>query len=176
MSTEIISSKVNSILSKIKELNLPIKIDEIARLQGLKVMPYPLDGTISGVLVIEENGNGIIGFNQNESRVRRRFTIAHELGHYELHKEHSHLFVDREFKQSRLYRSQKSSSDVATKDYETEANSFAAAILMPEDLIRKELENIKIDLGSEQGLKELAKKFDVSSTAMYFRLTNLDLI
>jgi len=47
---------------------------------------------------------------------------------------------------------------------------------MPEVFLRKELAKIKIDLGNEQGLKELANTFDVSSMAMYFRLTNLNLI
>jgi Zn-dependent peptidase ImmA (M78 family) len=102
MTSRIINSKVNAILGKLSEITLPIKIEDIARLEGLKIMPYPLESDVSGVLLIQEDGQGIIGYNQNESRVRRRFTIAHELGHYILHKDESHLFVDKEFK---IYRS-----------------------------------------------------------------------
>jgi len=170
-----INKEVNAILNSMKEISLPIKIEDIARSLGLKIMPYPLDNDVSGLLVIE-NGQGVIGYNQTESRVRRRFTVAHELGHYVLHRKHSDLFVDKEFKQATLYRSVSSSSDKSKVEYEREANAFAAFILMPEALIRKELEKTKIDLGSEDGLKEIAKAFDVSSTAMYFRLTNLELI
>ncbi len=60
--------------------------------------------------------------------------------------------------------------------YEQEANAFAAALLMPEDLIKAEANKASFDLGDERGLKELAKIFDVSSAAMYFRLFNLHLI
>ena len=47
---------------------------------------------------------------------------------------------------------------------------------MHEKILKREMKKTKIDPTSEDGLKELAKTFDVSSTAMYFRLTNLQLI
>ena len=176
MNSKLVSAKANAVLEKFPDISLPVNIEDMARVQGLKVMPYPLDSDVSGVLVIEADGNGIIGYNQNESRVRRRFTIAHELGHYELHRHIAPMFIDKDFKQFTIYRSQDSSSDISKKEYEREANAFAAEILMPADWIKKELEKTKIDLGSEDGLKELAKTFDVSSTAMYYRLTKLELI
>jgi Zn-dependent peptidase ImmA (M78 family) len=60
--------------------------------------------------------------------------------------------------------------------YERDANEFAAVLLMPEELIRSESIKMKIDLANEDGLSHLAKKFDVSSAAMYWRLANLDLL
>ena len=96
-------------------------------------MPYSLGQDISGLLAIENN-QGTIGYNQNESRVRRRFTIAHELGHYELHKNQSALFVDKQFK---IYRSQNSSTVNNNQELEKEANAFAAAVLMPEEFIKR---------------------------------------
>lgn len=77
-----------------------------------------------------DSGKGTIGFNPTESKTRQRFTIAHELGHFELHKQDSGLFVDKEFKM--LFRDQNSSSGEIRK--EQEANAFAAAILMPENI------------------------------------------
>lgn len=176
MTFQNIDSEVNTILSKLADLTLPIKVDDIARSLGLRVLPYPLDNNVSGLLVIEENGKGIIGYNQSESRVRRRFTIAHELGHFILHGNKHHLFVDKEFKEVRFNRSHESAKDSSKRKFEIEANAFAASILMPETFLRKEFEKIKIDLGHEDGMLELAKKFDVSVTAMYIRLTNLELI
>ena len=172
MNLKLINSTANAILNKMNDITLPIKIEDIAKSEGLKVMPYPLEDDVSGLLVIE-NGQGVIGYNENESRVSRRFTVAHELGHYMLHQDQASLFIDKQFK---AYRSQTSPKEASKLELEKEANAFAAAILMPENLLKKELEKTNIDLGSEDGLKELSKTFDVSSTAMYFRLTNLQLI
>lgn len=161
-----INKQAQSLLDKHAIKVLPIKIEDIAKKEGLKVVPYPFGEGISGTLLINEN---VIGYNQTESRVRKRFTIAHELGHFVLHRDKKPVFLDK------LYRFNVPNDD-QNEQYEMEANAFAAAILMPEDLIRKEVESIEIDLGDEQAIKFLARTFDVSTTAMYFRLLNLKLI
>lgn len=168
-----INAQIKSIFSEIKVDSLPVKIEDIAKKCGLRVLPYAFDEDISGVLVIEDNV-GTIGYNQNESRVRRRFTIAHELGHYILHKDRSKLFMDKGFKA--IFRSKNSGMTEETKRMEEEANAFAASILMPDHFLRKELEKIEFDLSSEDDIKNLAKIFDVSSTAMYFRIRNSGLL
>lgn len=171
MNIKLINSKVSSILREFDNVTLPIKIEDIAKSRGLKVLPYPLGDDVSGLLSIE-NGLGTIGYNQTESKVRRRFTIAHELGHYELHRDKSDLFVDKQF----IYRSQNSGDTIEKKIMEQEANYFASAILMPSNLLRKQIESINIDLASETTIKELAKVFEVSSTAMSIRISSLGLI
>jgi Zn-dependent peptidase ImmA (M78 family) len=168
MDIKLINSKVTSILRSLSEINLPIKIEEIAKLRGVKVIPYPLGEDVSGLLSIED-GQGTIGYNQTEPKIRRRFTIAHELGHYELHKDKSDLFVDKQF----IYRSEKSKSTPINQKMEQEANAFASAILMPTDLVRQEVDKIQLDLGSEEAIKELAKIFEVSTTAMSIRMSSL---
>ncbi len=169
MDLVLVNKKVNSILNSLSEIILPIKIEDIVKSRGIKIMPYPLGEDVSGLLAIE--GEKItIGYNQNESRVRKRFTIAHELGHFELHRNQSNLFVDKNFK---LYRSQASANTTLSQKMEKEANAFAAALLMPEQLVKKEVDQIEIDLGNEEAIKKLSKIFDVSTTAMYFRITNL---
>lgn len=170
MTFKAINKIVETILSVLKITELPINIEDIAKARGLSVVPYPLESGVSGILVIEGN-KGTIGYNQEESKVRRRFTIAHELGHYELHRDHSHLFVDKNFKV--MFRNTDLSNEGKDALYEQEANSFAASLLMPEHLVNAQLENVKFDLGNEETIKELAKKFDVSTTAMYFRMLNL---
>ena len=168
MNIKLVNSKVNAILKSLSEKSLPIKIEEIAKSRGLKVMAYPLGDDVSGLLAIQD-GVGTIGYNQNEPKVRRRFTIAHELGHYELHKEKSDLFVDKQF----IYRSQNSGHTPVNQALEQEANYFASAILMPTDQLRKAIEGTNMDLASEEAIKELAKLFEVSTTAMSLRISGL---
>lgn len=171
MNVKLINAKVNSILNTLPDRKLPIKIEEIAKSRGLKVVPYPLGDDVSGLLSIED-GLGTIGYNQTEPKVRRRFTIAHELGHYELHRDKSHLFVDKQF----IYRSENSGNNPINISMEQEANYFASAILIPSDLLRIEIKNVDLDLGSEEAIKELAKKFEVSTTAMSVRISSLGFI
>jgi len=168
MNVKLINSKVNIILKSLAEITLPIKIEEIAKMRGLQVLPYALGDDVSGLLAIQD-GKGTIGYNQNEPKVRKRYTIAHELGHYELHKDKSDLFVDKQF----IFRSQNSASTVVNAIMEQEANYFASAILMPTNHLRKKIEELSLDLVSEQGLTDLAKIFEVSTAAMSIRISGL---
>jgi Zn-dependent peptidase ImmA (M78 family) len=161
--------RVTMVLNSFGEPALPIPIEEIARIRGLKVIPYPLGEDVSGLLSIEKNGQGTIGYNQDEPKVRRRFTVAHELGHYELHKEQSHLFIDKQF----IYRSLNSKNTPVNQVMEVEANTFASAILMPTELVRHEIGHRQIDLANEEVIKDLAGKFEVSVFAMSIRLKDL---
>ncbi len=58
---------------------------------------------------------------------------------------------------------------------EKEANAFALAILMPKEMFLKELKKTKMDLSLNDDLlmKKLAKKFQVSQTAVVFRMVML---
>lgn len=168
MNIKLINSKVNIILKNFPAVSLPIKVEDVAKHRGLKVVAYPLEEEVSGVLAIK-NGEGTIGYNQNEPRVRRRFTIAHELGHFELHRDKSDLFVDKQF----IYRSKTSGDTPENQIMEQEANYFASAILMPSDMVRKEVDKIKLDLADEKAIEKLAAIFDVSTTAMSVRISSL---
>lgn len=168
-----INHRVKDILSSFQIDSIPVKIEDIARFRGLRVLPYAFEEDISGVLVIEGD-QATIGYNQNESRVRRRFTIAHELGHYELHKGRSSMFMDKGYKA--LFRSKNSGHSDEAQIMEQEANAFAASILMPEHILKGIIANTEFDLSSEDDIKNLAKMFDVSSTAMYFRIRNSGLL
>ncbi len=155
---------------------LPIDIIEVAKRLGIKIKPFPFTEDISGTLVIE-NEQATIGYNQFEHRVRIRYTIGHEISHYILHKDTSSVFLDKSFQvQSRgkvHFRSQASKNSEAVLVMEREANALAAALLMPQFLLEKEVKAITFDLGSEEAIKYLARVFDVSSQAMTYRLSNL---
>ena len=102
-----------------------------------------------------------------EDPKRQRFTIAHELGHLRLHSKDQPVFIDKAPKV--MYRNNASATGEIHK--EREANAFAAALLMPKDLIANVIENCKC--GGDDAVKYLAKEFKVSDQAMSFRLSNL---
>lgn len=136
-------------------LRLPIDPYAIAAAVGLHISDLPpekrdLSGEIEG---------DTIYVNPAEPRTRKRFTIAHELGHFVL--EHGHSFRD-------------PSRNFSYSNYEireVEANKFAVELLMPELAIK----HFVINKGITDA-QLLADRFDVSLASLRFRLTNLGLI
>lgn len=159
-----IEEKAEKLLSELKMTKVPINPEVCAHKLNVKVDASLLDDDISGIFVAEGDEYYII-YNQFESLVRQRFTIAHELGHYILHKS-SKLFVDR--KQKSLYRNSTSTTGENLK--EREANAFAAALLMPKGCIEHEIAKLSDEVDV---VDVLAEKFKVSKIAMSFRLSNL---
>jgi hypothetical protein len=139
--------------------SVPVNVLGIAKDLGLNVWGMDLPANISGKIFRDPKNGGPSGFsvavNSTEPAVRQRFTIAHEVSHFLLHRlqlENGDLVDDT------MYRSGLSSKE------ETAANDLAAHILMPMTLINK--------LVSE-GVKDvvsLAERFQVSLTAMRIRL------
>jgi len=161
---------VNEYLSNISIDDLPINIDILVKKLRIDLVNYTFDDDISGVLVLNES-QPTIGVNQGHSEVRRRFTIAHELGHFILHKDQGTMFMDKI-----LFR--KNSEKYSSKDekLEKEANYFAANVLMPENAVRDLFSESIIDFYDDEDIRTLASKFKVSSSAMTYRLINLGLI
>ena len=164
-----IEDLTSRILTELEIESVPIPINKIVRQKGLKLKSFNFGEVVSGALLIKD-GKGTVGYDPEESKVRQRFTIAHELGHYILHGNlNETLFVD---KKSRVhFRDQKSSTGESLQ--EQEANAFAASILMPEKMIKKELSKADNDLSDETQIELLANKFNVSTLAMTYRLANL---
>src|SRR3954470_4270018 len=74
-----------------------------------------------------KQGRYIIGINSSHPETRKRFTIAHEMGHLVLH-QLDQVHVDKQF----LVKLRDDISSQAIDPHEIEANAFAAALLMPE--------------------------------------------
>jgi Zn-dependent peptidase ImmA (M78 family) len=134
---------------------------------GAQVRYSPFDDDLSGMIYIKD-GIPIIGVNSLHHPHRQRFTIAHELGHLELHREMitSKVHVDKDFPV--LMRDPKSAR--GTEKVEIEANQFAAELLMPEALIKQALESEPFDIDDDSPIEELAKKFRVSRQALEYRI------
>lgn len=170
-----IENKAQLILNSLKLHTAPIPVDEVAKRSGVSLVAFDLGEDVSGILHMK-GGAANIGYNPNESKLRQRFTIAHELGHYFLHREDDKIFVDNEnYYQSIMFRTTKQ-LNLSKADYQREkdANAFAAALLMPQTLMQKELKKYNgFDMSDNSMITDLAKKFEVSIPAMSYRIINL---
>src|SRR5436190_10493767 len=109
----------------------PVQVVPIADALGLSVYratDWP--DTTSGMIVRDAERGGASGFaiyvNAKHSEVRRRFTIAHEVAHFVLHRN----LIGDGITEDALYRSGLSDA------FEQEANGLAAEILMHRHLER----------------------------------------
>lgn len=115
----------------------------------------------SGRIVFNENC-GIMRINKNiKERGHRRTVIAHELGHFKLH-------------QNKMRGCTKLEMLTHSKNLpqETEANVFAAELLMPEEWMRDFMRGKKVN---KNLLKEFCEYFGVSITSAALRVSLLDL-
>ena len=141
----------------------PLDIREVVRtVFEIDINETDLGKSVSGFL--ERIGNRwAIYINKNESEVRKRFTIAHELGHFIYHSD-KYVGGGTSIPDQIFFR------DYSTNPMEQEANNFAAALLMPEDTFRK-----YIDEGYDT-VSTLADKFQLSTSAIKYRAYKLGLI
>jgi Zn-dependent peptidase ImmA (M78 family) len=164
-------SAAQRVLSEHGVEEAPVPVDDIAHQLGVVITHVPFEGDISGML-FRAGTKPVIGVNARQSRVRQRFTVAHELGHLQLHPGHD-VHVDRDIKVN--FRDE--ASGRATHVDEIEANAFAAELLMPHRLIHRELlAGIANGVPDDQLVTTLANRFDVSNQAMQFRLINLGIL
>lgn len=149
-----------------KHIGPPVNIEAIIRSMGIELdKKADLESEISGQLERIGAGKYRISANKSDHYLRQRFTMAHELGHFLLH---AHLIGDG-LDDSRAYRSVadgKFFNENIGPTQETEANRFAARLLMPKS---KLAEQATIDKETSQ----LAKEFQVSRQAMEIRLQSL---
>lgn len=114
---------------------------------------------ISGTIEYNStNARYKIVINKYHSLVRRRFTLAHEFGHFLYHKD----FLKKEKIEDRvLFRGGN------INKMETQANEFAAELLMPKQIFEEKLKS-----GCTK-IEELAKYFQVSHSAIKYRAFKL---
>lgn len=149
----------------------PVPVEQIAVKSGIQIVRSAAEWSESGFL-LRDNGQIIIGINSRNSPKRQRFTIAHELGHWQLH-EGKPLIVD----QSVMINKRDDVSSQATDREEIQANQFAAGLLMPQRLIHRELrKQITTAKSRDEIVTALARVFDVSNDAMGWRLINLGIL
>ncbi|GAB1149487.1 ImmA/IrrE family metallo-endopeptidase [Shewanella algae] len=177
-------SMLNRFYGNLDLIEVPIEPENIvALLPGVRIeYGHSWDDLVkSGYIKVNRDPNGfvreiVIWANPSEASVRRRFTYAHELGH---------LVYD---VIPNLYNSEyEEIIDVFNRDQrqtfiETRANNFAAELLMPFELVKREIGNMlevyaKNTNGQkppvDEGIQYLSRQFNVSNDAMRYRLLNL---
>jgi Zn-dependent peptidase ImmA (M78 family) len=151
----------------------PIDVVSIAATLGLHVTAEDLGPDVSGLLV--NNGTqAYICVQKADAETRRRFTVAHEIGHYVLGHQFrggEHVHVDKgNFISQRGPR-----SSAGIDPMEIEANQFAASLLMPSRIVRKHAA-VRGTTLLDSDVTALAKRFKVSDQAMTIRLSALGLL
>ena len=168
---EKLDERAYRLLEQSEATSTPVDLDKVATRLGLTIAEKPLEEEFSGFLAVREK---TIVINARHSYVRRRFTTAHEIGHYMLHRrfqQDNPVFIDRT-----VYFRRKNLDDADYK-VELEANGFAAGLLMPKRLLESYLDKFPdLDLSKSSEIKVLADEFEVSRSSMKYRLGNLGFI
>jgi Zn-dependent peptidase ImmA (M78 family) len=152
----------------------PTAVEAIAESLGFQIARHRFDGPESG-FALHDGNHSIIGVNIQTSRRRQRFTIAHELGHLLMH-EGRPLTIDQAVLRIDL---RNDVSSMATDLQEIEANTFAATLLMPDEVVM-DYATILLQSNGEVSrddlIAQLARTFDVSIEAMGYRLISVGIL
>jgi hypothetical protein len=143
----------------------PVRLTDLAKALNVPVKAATLAPGISGEIRPDSDGKYVIRINRHDPKRRQRFSVAHEISHFLLHKDK----IGEGIADNVLYRSNLSDK------IEAEANRLAADILMPDSLVREQIE-----AANEKGVGDmvlyLADEFAVSEMAMRIKLENLGII
>ena len=144
--------------AELKELDtFPLDLLGVADKFDIRIERIALEDDLSGILYKEKESNSwVMQINEDHHPNRQRYTIAHELGHFCLHRHLKQRFEDKIFFRG-----------VEANKPEWQANDFASAILMPEDRFREMVRS------GESKVEVLAKEFKVSTLALRIRAKNL---
>jgi Zn-dependent peptidase ImmA (M78 family) len=146
-----------------------LDVQEHADLLTLPGAPALAPGsTLSGLLFPAQRRIYVNAVEALRSPGRRNFTIAHELGHWHLHRTDGADAHARFCRSDDVGAEPRAVSDAAR--IEREANRFAAALLMPEALVRDQAARLRLHVSV------MAERFGVSNLAMRVRLESLGLL
>ncbi|KQO75409.1 ImmA/IrrE family metallo-endopeptidase [Rhizobium sp. Leaf262] len=140
---------------------IPVKVGELAASFGVTVKVTTLDVGISGMIEpCQTSQSGYkITINKHEPKHRQRFTLAHEIAHFLLHKE----LIGVGLTDNILYRSKLSD------EREAEANRLASDILMPRSILRESIKQYGQKKAADY-VAPISMKFGVSEDAMRISL------
>lgn len=148
-------------------LNLPIDVEGLAKTSDIVVEPMdePNHG-VSGMLVRHGNAFGILYDASIQNEGYRRFSIAHELGHFFVDGHLDHIPFDKGLHSSRA-------GFVSDDQYEREADFFAAGLLMPTTLMRDVMRGHQDGLNSIKAIQRSARTSLTASAIRYAGLAEI---
>lgn len=150
-----------NILNQYWDEKIPVDLVNIAKAMGVSVVERNLSPNTAGVIYYD--GDLVnIDININNNLVRKRFTLAHELGHLQL----GHLQnCNPKFRvDDNHFYSNEENCD------ERDANNFAIELLIPEEAIK-----LLVRKKSVTSIDELSSYFLASKLAVGYRIQNLGL-
>ena len=168
MTRQAIEDRARDVLRAHGLQSIPVNPVTLAKHLGISVNNAKFaDDSMAG-MIAKRGDNVMILVDQSDPPYRKRFTIAHELGHHFLHLLSDGEFVDGE---SNMFRHPAGNETTWTPEQrqEYQANMFAAALLMPEESVREAW-------GGTDSLEQMARLFNVSESAMGIRLDQLGLL
>lgn len=145
----------HSVFDKHWDKQFPINAGKIAEGVGLRV-EHTQGAVLRGRSGYLDREHSTIFINADESDIRQRFTICHELGHYVL----GHT--------GNLNRPADNTYPDASSDIESEANVFAVELLMPDIIVRSLYKN-------GIGIRAIADALGVSDRILRMRCIELGL-
>jgi Zn-dependent peptidase ImmA (M78 family) len=152
-------------LERFRKDRFTLDLFSFANSLGLNTFSTDFDDDKTAGSIEFDGDNWNIYIKKFDSNNRRRFTLAHEIGHYLSWKFQSLSYTDLQTGYHSdsvvMYRGQE------TSPAEAEANEIAGTLLMPEELVR---ELFILD----KTIEEMADTFGVSIPAMTVRLQRLD--
>ena len=167
-----IKKKVEEVFKETGLISIPAEVVAMASFYGFSVYELEMDDKVSGMIIVGDKNlkdfdtDKVIVVNSNHAATRKRFTVAHELGHYILKNRPQKCYAHRD------------SSEVYNPE-EKDANSFASALLMPEEDVKKFANSFFDNTFGDADLMiipKVARRYNVSESAAEVRLKKLEII
>lgn len=168
----------HNVLQRHRLSSAPVDLHALTQQEGILLTKADLGQDVAGLLTWTRSGQPMVCLNSQHDdprdpqrlSKRQRFTLAHELGHYFLGHRGA-VFYDEQT--TVIFR-----REGVSNPQEAAANAFAAELLMPEPLLRAEVEDLLDSRGwlDDDAVGDLARDYDVSVQAMTIRLSRLGYI
>lgn len=139
---------------------IPVDVIALACALDIEVRYETMLDNVSGKIECPDGKRCRITVNSSHGQNRQRFTLAHEIAHFVLHRD----LIGDGIKDDALYRSNQPSL------IERQANSYAADILMPWAAVRQAFFS-----GKARTASDLAEMFRVSPAVAEIRMEELNL-
>ena len=142
-------SLANNLVEEVVFLEPPISlqrvIDHLQKKNNVEIVMHDTGKNLSGFLAYDYDEGieyAVIAVNENHGWFRKRFTIAHEIGHFLLdHKK----------------------STIPNRIKEREADIFAAELLLPKKFLTS-------DCKKKLGIKQLKERYRVNGSVIYIKM------
>lgn len=143
---------------------IPLLRDILEQDVGLRIFYYPLPGKFSAIYLYDKLAGGCIAINSNHPEERRRWSLAHDYGHFLTYRQKSTVFIENGYQRK--------------PESERLADDFANYFLMPTNGVTRRFNDIRRtkDKITPGDLCILAHYYGVSVEAMTRRLEDLKLL